>query len=596
MWFLIMLGFLMFMASAVFFIRDIIYEILDVSGSAVIQGERWAIMLLFPAFIFFFLASVLYAISEPSATTWRHVAYQIAAFFILALSLRAFGLHHPIQTLLGEPVNESRSLNNSNPSEGTRGQTAIEDTGKENLVAANSITEIAAIMILFVLAELAAFVGHDVNRATHFLGELGKSASQAADRTAQASRSLDIGLKQLEDTTVKISQLRLVASVAMLHPTVLDEAINLVHEWGGRAPAQFIGESARESTVSGLCWRTLLKEYIKEEILDVAPREIEQGIPKSVRPVDSYSITDVSFIATNVGFYAKFLSSLVDNLLQEKKVSDKLCIGIITNVLPAHYWNWPMPDKCWNSYGPIDTYRQSLIKAVDNGSQVDRVLLVFDDPLSEDNGNGQLFDAHNDTFWRHQLLNQMLGSWSILMRSEDQTLKDETLNCSPSFAGENGAIGTQAYADFPGPIKSAATRDYGSLYPMITSSSTTLYNDYVDVPWLATPIIEIYKKLHGKNGGYWKLPLDSASLNLFEGRHDIMFIGLGAGSGEKEGLWAKEAVCDWGMCLMSSMSPTSETMFLTAISGESVIKQYEWCYERLHRKVNWGANKLNSRT
>lgn len=584
-------GLSLLLLAAAILLADIVYEAL---GNTPPFGlERWSMILIIIAFIVFFAASVFYGFREWNSSSWRHVAYQVVAFLILGLSLSAFGLHNPIQTLLGEPAaveagKESLPTNHATPTGGPE-------------ATAKNIAEIAAVMVLFVLAELAAFVGHDVYQATRFLNRLGLVAGEAAARTEDAASAITTDLHNLKETTERIRQLRLVTNIATLHPTVQEEAVQLVHAWGERVPAikkgeDPVAESGIQYYVSNLCWRILLKEYLTEELQDIAPEKIEQGIPKSVRPLMGTNMKDVSFIATNVGFYAKFLSSLVEYLSSKSGKDTKLCMAIVTNALPAHCWDWPMPDGNWRGYHPIDSYRWSMLSAVEKGAQIDRVLLVYEDAQETklEPTSDEFYKPYEGIFWRRELLDQMLTSWQILSPT---IVKEDRIDCSIDFAQIRGDVGEKALQLFPLPIKTAATKPMGSIYPMIvgTDGALSAYTDQVNDEWKAKKLASEYSKLHGDQGMYWRLPLNKASLALFEGRHDIMFIGLGKGSQEKKGLWTNPEDCEWGICLMSSMNATTETMFLTILSGASVREHHQWCKKQLDDKLNWSANRLNPR-
>jgi hypothetical protein len=260
-----------------------------------------------------------------------------------------------------------------------------------------------------------------------------------------------------------------------------------------------------------------------------------------------------------------------------------------------------MPDKNWRSYDPINSYRESMLNAVEKGAQIDRVLLVYEDPNvgPNDVNKPEFYAAHEAQggyFWRWVLLDQMLKNWYILSPREMRDDKDDRLPCSENFAEEHGQLGREALALFPPPIQCAAKQKTGSgrVYPMIINDSPDVtFTDYPGDVWQSKKLAEEYNALHGENGMYWRLPLNDDSLGLLNGRHDIMFIGIGRGNQDNKGLWTDIDSCDWGVCLMSSMNPTTETMFLTIISGEGVRVHYNWCKKQLDAKMNWTVNRLN---
>jgi len=616
----VLFGCVLLVVSAGILIWDVAYEAFEATRhDSSFRWERLAVILIIPAFISFLIATIIHALKVRKPDNWRFVGYQIMTFLILALSLRAFGLHHAVENIFGEGQVQSTMVSqqsaqpsdNDHPADAPPAATSQPSKKDDAEDAARSIAEMAAIMILFVLAELAAFVAHDVSEAKTMLEKLGGSANKAADRTEDAAGEIGSNLKSLAETTNRIKQLRLLGTIAALHPDVMEETVELVSAWGRRVPSPETKDVATTPTngdepeadvnkaprVSELCWRILLREYLKEELLDIAPKKLstnmtDEGIPASVTPVSGTDRKDVSFIATNIGFYAKFLSSLVEDLSKHKGEGQRLCMAIVTNMLPAHCWNWPMPDGAWRSYKPIDDYRQSMLDAVDGEAQIDRVLLVYDDSSDQNQNEDdpKFFAAHQGIFWRHQLLTKMWGEWQILLFEKDE---NETVDSTPDFATDRGKLGEEALPLFPYPIQCAATKEVGSIYPVVKSKGTAAdFGDKVKKLWKGKKLSEAYSSLHGEHGKCWALPINDKSFDLFGGRHDIMFIGLGMGSDDEAGLWADDTDCDWGVCLMSSMNVTTETMFLTIISGEGVRLHYDWCKERLDHNLIWTEHRL----
>jgi hypothetical protein len=566
----------------------------------------WSFMFLI---IFFFsgllLLTVISAVRVRSEDKERFASYQLVTFFILVLSLLAFAQHH---------------------------------TGGENLNAdailevPRNVAEMSAIMVLFLLSELAAFIAHDLIKARTALDMLGMTAGAAADDTRTAAKTIKSNLQKLNENAESIKQLQLVISIASLHTDVFHDTVNLVKAWGDRVPAASISNddqnanSSQNYSISNHCWRILLQEYLKEELYDIAPVKKPKNvkphrIPRSVRPIkEGWGLTaedkdinieptdesDVSYIATTVGFYASLLAKLVSGLSEAaiKAGNDqKLCMAIVTNMLPAHCWNWPMSDWHWRSYGPIKDYRESMLDAVTNGAEIDRVLLVYDDPSDDVKDPTKLefyrpyeIKVGEGAFWRKMLLDQMLSKWYRLSSERINAEKKETLKCSHKFAGSYGELGSIALDLFPPPIKCAAEQKdvTGRVYPIIVSDDPhKAFTDRNGDKWQCKKLSEeYYTTLHGENGKCWMLPLDNDLLNTFGGRHDIMFIGLGQVSQEREGLWSNKSYCDWGICLMSSMNPITETMLLTVISGKSVKQNYEWCKKRLNETMNWDDYRL----
>lgn len=589
-----------------------------------------AIVLIIGAALLFLIASAWWAATAKTGAKQSFVLYQLVAFLILVLSLLAFALHH----------REGEGTNNPGSTAATTSATPTTTTtpasqGQHQITThagmdwQRNVAEMSAIMVLFLLAELAAFIAHDMIEARRTLRILDSTVGKAAKDTDTASDAITLNLQRLDQNAESIRQLQLVISIATLHPDVFQGTVNLVKAWGDRVPTPSVSinqttPDGRQFAVSDHCWRILLQEYLKEELYDIAPANIPPNgtphrIPVSVRPVKDVDLTeedrktikptdeaDVSYIATTVGFYAKLLARLVDDLSKaaaEAGEDQKLCMAIVTNMLPAHCWDWPMSDWSWRSYDPISSYRESMIRAVGKGAEIDRVIMVYADPSDEvQDSTAPEFYMPFDTktqegyFWRKALLDKMLADWHRL--SPVGADKKDTLICSDNFADANGQIGRTALDSFPPPIKQAAEQkgDSGRVYPIIEGDAPQEgYTDHNEDKWQSKKLSEeYYESLHGRNGKCWMLPLNNYSLNTFRGRHDMMFIGLGPGSKEKKGLWNDKS-CDWGICLMSSMNPTTETMLLTVITGKSVGWNYEWCKNRLNETMTWDGFRLYPR-
>lgn len=609
MWVFILLGVAMFLFSALLFFFDMWNEAFTDTGERMYTEERWAIMLLFPALIFFLIASLFYALKERTVGAWRHAGYQITAFIILALSLHAFANpnSHSIKFLWSERVEAENGTTQ------TSGETQKLTQQEREEAARKAVAEMAAVMILFVLAELAAFVGRDVYRATdsledmtkkltgmtNELGQMQVAVSNAATDTHKSSEEIKGSLNSLKDTaegidektTERIAQLTIAANAGNLHPSMYEDLVNLIGGWSLRVPSVVNETASVEDQLSSDCWRTLLRQYLKEELIDFKPESvIPEGIPESVQPLYGTVKKDVSYLATNVGFYAKFLGSLVQDLAQANQANkeNNLCVAIVTNVLPAHWWNWPMKEDEWYRYGPIISYRQSLAKAVESGAKVDRVILVNEDSLP---ANGKAIKPVDGLFWSHATLTEMLNDWFLLVNTDPN---EDSVPCESGYR-EYCNLKLNADYDYPEPVRRVAEKtSERRVIPLVYKSSNNgapaLYVG--DRDWAALPLKEEYRKLHGKHGKCWALPISKEN-DPFDHRYDIMFIGQGQITNGERGLWAANANCHWGMCLMSSMSPTTETMFLTTITGPSVKLHYEWVRRKLvDRRIRWEEDLL----
>lgn len=584
------IGLLLFLLSAGLFLHDIIHEALTNTGEGMHNEERLAIMLLFPALICFFIASVLHALKVWTIAAWRHAGYQVGAFIILALSLHAFA-NHSVSALVNEP-----------------------HVGDDN--SRKAVAEMAAVMILFILAELAAFVGRDVHEATDSLHTtiaelktMRESVTAASESATKSSNGIAESANKLGQVTYEMrDQLIMAASVTQLHPGVHGELAELISGWSQRVPAKSNGADE----LASYCWRTLLKQYLREELIDIRPQSlVVEGIPESVQPLNGTPEEHVSYIATNIGFYAKFLASLLKDVSQEsqERANKKLCLAVVTSVLPAQWWDWPNTRDKWFRYQPIVQYRDSLKNATASGARIDRVILVErhdnHSPSEQQAGGltGQPSMQVNEeqrainpqcTLWSESLLNEMLDNW-LLLTNPDQ----DSVPCGDGYREYCNLQENQDF-EYPKQVLSAASEvSERRVVPIVLSTNGTETQYKSGDGWTACKLRAAYKELHGVGGKCWKLATSKGS-DLLGGRHDVVFVGeMDTGQNhDRRGLWEprrseNEKFLKWGMCLMSSMSPDSETMFLTVITGESVKRHYDWVQKTLiDERVDWDTDLL----
>jgi hypothetical protein len=613
------------------------------------------------------------------------------------------------------------------------------------LLCINRVHEAPDISKLMALKEFVKQFDYELKLSDEdeIRSSLNKLLAETKNTLQEAQKGIGTSVADLVKSASSINKLRLVASLTLLHSDVFNETIRLLNAWGKRVPAPLELKATHDQiaetySVTDHCWRILLKSYLQEEHKDFErqknhPRKLGD-IPAAVIPIDREDIDrlnpfeealageldetapeDYSFIATTVGFYATLLANIVHDLSEEaKKLPEedgkpkRLCMAILTNMLPAHCWDWPMPDGSWSKYQPIKDYRNNMISAVGEGAQIDRVIMVYDDPKGSfqfveddfvrDNATGTIsllqkllshnplsdyvrenlsegvsqylpevapisdplkqypylvalasdlnklielgslysperFDAvplsaelrqlstklptgndmirmnrllleeafsneivkvyrrpafyhaheaHESYFWRKALLDYMLDEWHVLVPSNP--------NVPELPGGEDWWQPGTPSPELPYPIYCAAKNTNCDVHPFIVGEATqTTFIDQNRNKWKSKSLIEEYKKaLHGPTGHCWMLPLAEKSLSDFNGRHDVMFIGIGSGSKNDEGLWDDES-CDWGLCLMSSMNPVTQTMLLTVISGKGVKDNYGWFRARLKNRVDWAG-------
>jgi len=163
-----------------------------------------AIAMLAVVLAYFFYLAVAFALPHDHDHRFRHVVYQSAAFIVLALSLRAFGLNEAVEEI-GRSVIGAKHV------------------AADAAMNPKSIAELAAVMILFILVEIAAFVAQDVEEARTQVKLAVKRAEEVSEKAESIAQRVETTTRELGTTIYQIEKLRLVASVAHLDPSVMTE-------------------------------------------------------------------------------------------------------------------------------------------------------------------------------------------------------------------------------------------------------------------------------------------------------------------------------------------------------------------------------------
>jgi hypothetical protein len=446
-----------------------------------------------------------------------------------------------------------------------------------------TIKELAAILLLYALAEMAAFVATWLegikNQAEHSVEAL----NSARDAIVDAQKSIEVENK-----------------IGKLHPELREPITRLLQEYAKLAPRT--GDKPTDRTeMQDLCLRTLLANYLEEEVRDVRADLKAHEVPPSVlldRVLEEDSreerengggrsaalSREVSYFATNVSFYVRLLNKEIDVLISRPDHAERLCLAIITNVLPAHWWNYPVEEGYWYEYPPVERYRKALSRVVLdplNPAQVDRIILVDNESGGSSSAQPEakeLFQRRS-ALWSESLANNM-ASWKIHFKEREgpylTSLDSDMADIGDAVHVQSGIVGR------------AGEREI-FLYKMFGPAKNKAGGQ---------PLLDKYlQDLHGTNGGSsWYLPIaDDVFHNSavgFSGCHDIMFLGRSKmPKFGGYGLWSSEcAEMNWDVGFLASMSPGSETMFLSAIRGATL----DAAWKRFHQRVsdNHGRLKL----
>jgi hypothetical protein len=422
----------------------------------------------------------------------------------------------------------------------------------------DGLAALASIMILFILAELGLFLFHSVKRAEKVSDDLDKTFGRV-DKKLNVLPWMEPYLK---------------LAMPNGRESGLVETI-------GAIITEYAAISSRTDELNSQLVRHFLHDYLAEELKDLKAVLEDQLIPKAVVPPFSDKEGNVSYFATNVGFYGKFLDNAVKHLAGHATKDGNLdnplvhpCIAVITNALPSQFWLWPRDDRYGEDYLPIAEYRKAQIEGVAKGRlRIFRSILVADD---ENNGaaDAVLYRSRvipvlwSKTEWTRE------AHWNLVFHDTDHTklyrvdeakeIKDEYLVPHLRSWVSNAEERRSGYVMTERPINlpcEEVWRHYCKHFHLVRSE-----------PRGRTDILKITKKQF-----YAALP------NGLNGCPDIMFLGVC--KSDVEDVWKADiSDSNWALALMTTMSTQTETMFLTLIHEPSKVAEL-WRHVRKVRNL-----------
>jgi hypothetical protein len=383
------------------------------------------------------------------------------------------------------------------------------------------VKDIASILIIYFLTEMAAVIygGLTTLRDTRL------AMDNAVSALGNAQKTLGTVQAGTEKSTDQLS--RLVNSVPFVR-----EATKLPDKL--HTPLEVLIHAMAESSQEDSWLPTVLSQYLGEEKRVFTGGMSEDEMPPSVN-LNNLQLnispqtfrTDVRNFVTHVGFFHRLLAEIVRH-------EQSLSMAIITNVLPAHWWDWPVETEQWRSFEPIGGYRDALGDAGKRGTRVDRVILVRTDGTGES-------PSPMCPLWSVNVAKEM-KKWQLYRRKVQNYThpkKIKYLTYPPGKVTEHYPI-----IDEPNAEKGYA--------PLIKS-----YNDFM------------HPKPEAGSSSYFPVTesvfLDESS--GFGRFNDVMFLGEGQGSTTASAFDPKSNNPAWKLALVASMAPGAMSMFLTVVHG-----------------------------
>lgn len=417
------------------------------------------------------------------------------------------------------------------------------------------VAALASIMILFILAELGLFLFVNIRKAEKVSATLENRLTDVRDRLdflPWINHYLALVDSEGDGTTGLVGKIE----------QLLGEYVNLTRP-NGRGQG-------------GELTKMFLVHYLAEELEDITAHLDEASIPRSVIPPFPEKTGNVSYVATNVGFYATFLDHAVQNLAM-KAMGGRLeptrspCIAVITNALPSQFWNWLRDDVEAEDYYPISRYREAQFSgSLERGMRIFRVVLVgrSDEKVQEQDlprRHPEMKALWTEAEWERQ------KKWVFAF---DKNGKDTR----PCAAGNEGPpapaylVSTLNWTD--------AKRQTGKrgAYWMFRGLPE---NHESDEKYKYESIWQYYcKMMHRPSGAGVRgrteiYAVDSKTFLAgfpqgFNSCPDLMFLGT-CGAGEND-IWNGRNI-EWSIAMMTTMSTQTETMFLTLVHSREKIAE-----------------------
>lgn len=418
---------------------------------------------------------------------------------------------------------------------------------------AEGIAAISAIMILFTLSELGLFLFQRVKRAEDISSKLNDQLA-AVDNRFQA---FDSQLKKVDSTLEAIpfvNEFLALSAVSAEDNKVVAATRGLLRQY-----QLFLGQGP-ESTKS--LKRLFLSEYLYEELSDLTADLPREEIPKEI-----WQPEGTSYLATNVGFYARFLENAVGRIAKEAtgghvEPDRSPCIAVITNALPSQFWNWPYEDRdCWEFY-PVARYRDAQFEGVSKfGLKLFRIMLVANDEVE---AGPEAFSYKRSIEVPHlwskgEWMRQK--EWAFAFANNNPSSDKMPLHSHSVRCPENDYIQGLSWT---GGNKFSRDRELRRGYWIFNH----LPPEGADVYTYQSVWDHYCNLMHGDspaNGGFSAVYSVSRDeyLGQFEGCPDIMFIG--SCGKEDQDAWRGQSV-QWSLALLSTMSTQTQTMFLAVVS------------------------------
>jgi hypothetical protein len=431
---------------------------------------------------------------------------------------------------------------------------------------AAAIGAIAAIMVLYALSLLASFLFLEVRDLKNsFKAEVldlrnsFKSSMKEANDNFKASMT--------EANAWYFYSLKL-SSANEGQPSPGNSIQNLLSTWAEIYSTENFSRLRRNAV------GTLLHTYIEEEAKNAKGSLPLERVPESAWPwkrelTDDCKQEGVSFLITNTGYYANFLDQVTHFLPGASTGGSGVFLATITYVLPPLWWNWQSIHGDAFTYPQFEQFRKTLQSLTGVPTSSPRQARVFRKIIVADDSKG--WESNKDRLFSQDHWGEM-KKWQFLMGADRQPIssKDDWLpggyfdRETQSGALIQNLIWTQGKKQTEDP------RDKRHAYWVVDDTASTNPN------YPLKSVRDYFGELmHPKKSGrteiipisheLFKAPLLAEANPGLSGCSELLFFGVC--DPVCEDAWSAPEP-ELALAVLTTMSPSSETMFVTAVWGE----------------------------
>lgn len=550
--------------------------------------RRWSAWILASAFI---LMAVLYLVLFGMALflqseRWSHAAVLWILFGILFISI-ALPTMHLVSSIIAHFAAARQGKQVGSPLKfavhvvpyGILSLSMLFEHDRVLYSTPAGMAALASIMVLFLLSQLGLVVYESSQRAESVAGKLNATltgVNEKLDALPWLPHYLGLSASGEED-------IKLVTNIGKLLESYTEIAKN------------------RDSRSHGLT-RSFLRSYIAEELRDLTATVDPNEIPLEVLP--PLNRRGWSYFATNVGFYANFLTGAIEQIAThltldkgERTVRKDPCIAVITNALPSQFWLWihenrkgqyyrdlgilttdPDAKHSGEYYRPIAEYRKAqFVGARDRNLKVFRVILVGENPPNQPDGfrRSEMRALWAAAEWESQ------KSWAFIMKK-------------PTNAEDAAEILTTAEVlpvDRKYMVPHLWWTPAGKEIPATNAKSQTSWmlkekpSQQKNELFLVKTVWEHYcHQLHSASGKteiimVTENEFTSTPPHGFNACPDLMFLGTCAS--KVTDVWSEsEEAVTWEVAILTTMNAQTQTMFMTLVYERPAVDELWGLFKR----------------